>query len=392
MKRLQIIDLLRSLSIFVVMGRHFTEMIPALAGNYLSIQISDFFSNGGLGVSIFFTISGFLITEIITMKKQDRFEIDVKGFYVKRIGRIYPLVYLMLVVGLFFFYLYDFSTPAQNAVFKNDNYRYDFWFWASIPLFFFNLIVAQQHGNFGTYWRVLWSLAIEEQFYLIYPWILKALKRKGRVMIFLGVVIALGLVYRAAYIYFYPQPWINFLNSFAYFDQIAIGAALYFVSNQWKKTLIENKFRCVILCFVGIVIMLETYLNMNINKPSYLNYAYFLAPLCVSLGSAIFLLGGLHLRFFELKFWRPFSIPGQLSYSCYLFHWGILCFLYPLLLNLNPINGLLLFAATTFMAAYFSYVFFERPSNNWIRNYFGEKKSLPLSIRSQIRKKASTSN
>jgi peptidoglycan/LPS O-acetylase OafA/YrhL len=379
MKRLQIIDLVRSLSILLVIGLHFSEMLR-LPNNQLTDGLGAYFNNGRLGVSLFFTISGFLITEIITSGKYDHFHIDFKGFYIKRIGRIYPLVGLMVAAGFLIFLFYNPSRLAQQTVFRNPNYHYDFWFWASIPLFFFNLIVARG-GTFGEYWRVLWSLAVEEQFYLAYPWILKAFKRSSRVMLFLGMIIGLGLIYRIAFSFFYfTYPWMGFLSSFGYYDQIAIGSALYFVSNQWKNSLSENKSQCAILSAIGFAIMLEAYFNMNINKPSYLNYAFIFGPFFISFGCFVFLLGGLHLNFFESKFWRWLTIPGQLSYASYLFHWAVLCFLYPVLLRLGPVTGLLLLVGVTVLLAYGSYVFFERPANNLIRHFFGQKKSLPLSI------------
>jgi len=286
----------------------------------------------------------------------------------------------MTAMGLLAFFFYHPDTAAQQTVFHNPNYPYDFWFWVSIPLFFFNLIIARG-GMFGEYWRVLWSLAVEEQFYLAYPWILKLFKRSSRVILFLGMIIALGLIYRTAFSFFYfTHPWMGFLSSFGYYDQIAIGSLLYFVSTKWKKTLSENKRQCALLCAIGLAIMAEAYFNMNINKPSYLNYAFIFGPFFISFGCFVFLLGGLHLNFFESKFWRWFTIPGQLSYASYLFHWAALCFLYPVLLTLSSVNGLLLLIAATVLLAYGSYVFFERPANNLIRNFFGEKKSLPLSI------------
>ena len=380
MKRLQIIDLVRSASILVVMGLHFFESTRLPDQADISNGLEDFFSNGRLGVSLFFTISGFLITEIITSGKHDRFRIDFKSFYIKRIGRIYPLVFLMMGVGLWVFLVCDPNSANPKTIFKSPDYNYDFWFWASIPLFFFNLIIALQRGNFGAYWRVLWSLAIEEQFYLAYPWILKFLKRSREVTIFLGFIIALGLVYRTAFTFSYPGKWICFLNSFGYFDQIAMGSVLYFVSSKWKKALSENKFQCAILCSIGFAIMLEAYFNMNLDKPTYLNYGFILGPFFISFGCFLFLLGGLPLTFFEAKFWQVFTVPGQLSFACYLFHWAVLFFLHPVLLKFSPVISFPLFAGATVLLAYCSYVFFERPVNNFIRNFFGAEKSLPLSI------------
>jgi peptidoglycan/LPS O-acetylase OafA/YrhL len=361
------------------MGLHFSEILR-LPNATLADGLGAFFNNGRLGVSLFFTISGFLITEIIASGKYDHFEINFKSFYIKRIGRIYPLVFLMVAVGLIAFWFYNPSLPAQQTVFRNPNYNYDFWFWASIPFFFFNLTIALHRAPFGEFWRVLWSLAIEEQFYVSYPRILKALKRTNKVILFLGIIIALGFVYRMAFTFFYPIQWIGYLNSFGYFDQIAIGSMLYFVSNKLKDSLSANKSQCALLCIIGFAIMLEAYFNMNINKSSYLNYAFILGPFFISFGSFIFLLGGLHLNFFESKFWKLFTIPGQLSYSCYLFHWAVLCFLYPVFLKLDLVIGLSLFVVATVFLAYCSYNLFEKPANNLVRNFFGEKKSLPLSI------------
>jgi peptidoglycan/LPS O-acetylase OafA/YrhL len=109
------------------------------------------------GVTIFFSLSGFLITYLLLEEKKLG-EINVKNFYVRRILRIWPLYYLYIILSLITTFLYDIPFDFMSFPFY-------IFLMANIPFIFlrrgFNLAIHY------------WSLGVEEQFYSFWPWILK---------------------------------------------------------------------------------------------------------------------------------------------------------------------------------------------------------------------------
>ena len=143
------IDGLRGISIICVLLFH--AKIP-------------FFSGGFFGVDIFFVISGYLITNIIlNLYNSDKF--DIKIFYERRIRRIIPALYLVLIFLCIYSYFF------QSPYFAKDLSQSIFF----TPIFlqnFLNLYEAAQYFSLSYDFKSLghtWSLSIEEQFYLIYP-------------------------------------------------------------------------------------------------------------------------------------------------------------------------------------------------------------------------------
>jgi len=148
------LDGLRAVSIILVVVFHviiaFSHVAPALDSpvNY---------SFASLGVQIFFVISGFLITTLLLKEKVSKGNISLKHFYIRRFFRIVPVAYLYLVVIL-----------VLNFVLK---LHLNMFITAAGFLFFRNVFekVPMNDNITGHYW----SLAVEEQFYLIFPVILK---------------------------------------------------------------------------------------------------------------------------------------------------------------------------------------------------------------------------
>src|SRR6202021_3789045 len=107
---------------------------------------------------------------------------------------------------------------------------------------------------------VLWSLAVEEQFYLFYPLLAKALKYRERVVVFLLGVVLFGFLFRTGVYFWAPHNFLmSTIASFAVFDQIAIDALTYFLLPR-VKTLFEAKgWLGYFLLFAGLLISLKVY-------------------------------------------------------------------------------------------------------------------------------------
>jgi peptidoglycan/LPS O-acetylase OafA/YrhL len=147
------LDGLRCLSILAVIWHH-------TGGG--AFPDSVLLQRGGYGVSLFFVISGFLITTLLLREKRRTAGIDMKNFIARRTLRIFPLYYTVLLVYTLLVLVLEHSSPAGEGFLSNLKYYATYtsnWF---VPL---------TDGRVIFYFA--WSLATEEQFYLVWPWVEK---------------------------------------------------------------------------------------------------------------------------------------------------------------------------------------------------------------------------
>ncbi len=356
--KLQVIDLVRTFSILSVLACHLVGIAPS--GSSFQWLWKPFSVNGVYGVCVFFVVSGFLITRLIDGKNNQLFDPGVRSFYVRRVARILPLLIIHVGIGA---YIVHNVTHFQTL------------FWISIFTFFFNWFQAFYPNPMpGIYWGLLWSLAVEEQFYFFYPMVLKNIGRlKTFVSLLLGIIV-FGLLWRSGML-MYPSKGRDFFykTSFGAFDQIAFGILLYMASKRFRNCLSTHKTFSILLCGVGISLLIGVYFFTNMNE-RIMDDIY--GPTLVALGAFSFILGGLHLNFFESKYLSFLSWTGKFSYGIYLFHPLIYSrffypfIYYPFLRNQNIFIVFSIFAilSTGIMAA--SYYLFEMPVNRFIRYAF----------------------
>jgi peptidoglycan/LPS O-acetylase OafA/YrhL len=157
--RIPSLDGLRALSIFLVVSLHTLQRYAT--SHRVGIALYALF-NGGLGVSIFFVISGFLITSLLLQEQRKRGSISLPGFYLRRAFRILPPLYFYIGVIVLLGIMGRIDLNNEDIV--------------SSVFFFHNF------AEHSTMWSVehLWSISVEEQFYLVWPMILFAcMKRRG---------------------------------------------------------------------------------------------------------------------------------------------------------------------------------------------------------------------
>ncbi len=133
----------------------------------------------GYGVTIFFSLSGFLITYLLLIEKERFRNINIKQFYIRRILRIWPLYYWYIALALFTLWL----IPSDEITYEYLPFM--IFFSANVPM---ALIIPM--GLLGHFW----SLGVEEQFYAFWPWVVAKSKKLVRwILIFLGVIALLKL-------------------------------------------------------------------------------------------------------------------------------------------------------------------------------------------------------
>ena len=196
---------------------HHTEQIKYLMG-LDNIYGNYFIKNlGKLGVGLFFVLSGFLITYLLLSEKNRRGDISAKDFYIRRVLRIWPLYFIIVILGFFVFP----TIPIFNEPLRNQ-YYFDADFFKRLPFFLLFL------PNVGfVFFRSpylcaqTWSVGVEEQFYAIWPWIIKS---KNPVKTFVKLVSILVIVMGIIWFYIFR---ISGLSEFEK-QKIQAGVELFF--------------------------------------------------------------------------------------------------------------------------------------------------------------------
>lgn len=185
---------------------------------HLPIAVFPWFNylkaGGGIGVQFFFVLSGFLITYIILEEQQHSGSFDLKNFFMRRILRIWPLYYLMVLVA--------FSMPIlteQVLHIKPSGAGYEPEWWKSL-LFLENykMMATGEHPNVSPL-GVMWSLCIEEHFYILWGLLLYFFRQRALPFIIVLSIIT-GIVSRIIY----AQAGIPALDILTNIDLFAYGA------------------------------------------------------------------------------------------------------------------------------------------------------------------------
>lgn len=304
-------------------------------------------SGGFVGVDVFFVLSGYLITSIIAAEMHEgRFTFG--GFYERRIRRLLPAMVpvCLFVFGFAYrFYLPEDFTDVVNSLTAFTTFSAN-WFFMMTSGYF--SAPADTKPLLHT-----WSLAIEEQFYLLFPPLLLLFITKARQYV-LPVVLAaafLSFAFGLYLAYINPED-AGYLNSFARFWELLLGSAI----ALWGKSPFNGSAavgaRWIGIGAIGAAVL---WLDEGMAFPGYL-------ALLPTLGTALVILAGGDGRdpiLLALKS-RPVVYIGRLSYSFYLWHWPVLV---AVRYFFDSPSGWMLAAAVmiAFALAALSYHFVETP-------------------------------
>ncbi|SKA96401.1 Peptidoglycan/LPS O-acetylase OafA/YrhL, contains acyltransferase and SGNH-hydrolase domains [Thiothrix eikelboomii] len=327
------IDGLRALAVLPVIAYH-----AGLAG----------FSGGFVGVDIFFVISGYLITSILLDELKNQ-SFTLLGFYERRIRRILPALFLVLAVTAAA--AWWLLLPHELAAFGRSL--------MAVSVFASNILFWKESDYFATESEFIpllhtWSLAVEEQYYVIFPLLLAFLWKFGRQPIgwVLGGLTLLGLV---------TCEWLwrvdagaNFYLLPSRFWELLLGALAALYLN--KQTPFQGWITSV-LAVLGLVLILGSIIFLNTSLPFPSRYALF-----PTLGATLIILFAAPTNFIgRLLAFKPLVLIGLISYSAYLWHQPLLVFarLQP---YLEPNLGLMTaMAFSSLLLAWLSWRYVERP-------------------------------
>jgi peptidoglycan/LPS O-acetylase OafA/YrhL len=183
-------DGLRCFAAMAVICAHFVTVFgPEVAmGSWTRILLTLDNSGAEAGVNFFFVLSGFLITYLILADPAHENAGFIPAFYLRRVLRIWPLYYLTVAIG---FWLYPWMTDVPNYV-EGADWRMYLVFLANLDQIWHWKSLAHPNPLLGVHW----SVAVEEQFYLVWPWIMLLARRRFVVVgAFLVLVAFLFQVY-----------------------------------------------------------------------------------------------------------------------------------------------------------------------------------------------------
>ena len=352
-KYLPSIDSLRAIAVIAVIIYH-------IDANYLP--------GGFLGVDLFFVLSGYLISSLIIKEYKSTGTVNLYNFYVRRARRLLPAVYFMITVVLIIITLFNGVLLKKSYLDALFGYIYSSnWWYIFHKLDYFDSFGAQSP------FKHLWSLAIEEQFYMFFPLIFLIFNRKSKSnngnsklnKNFIYVVLSLILVSLIAHILLFDINNINriyFGTDTRAFSLLVgvVGAILYPMDRLSERTTKKDNMIYSIVSLVSILVLI----GIMINTSEYNTWLYRGGFLLVAIiGLIIIISSGRQYTFMsKILSFKPFVFIGKISYSLYLWHFPILVVTTPVSEIGNPnLFYVTLRIVLIFLVATGSYMFVETP-------------------------------
>jgi len=304
-------------------------------------------AGGFAGVDVFFVISGFLITSIIHREIRDG-SFSVVAFYERRARRIAPALLLVCAVSIPFALMW--MLPEELNNFGKSLY--------AVNVFASNFLFWGQTGYFAPSTELMpllhtWSLAVEEQFYLVFPLLLLGLRRASAATALKVVLALVALSFAMTQLLARADPAANFYLLPSRFWELGVGAALALVR---AERLDLAKRRREVLSALGLAAIVASYLFVP-------QSAFFpgWTTVPVVLGTALvlaFARGDTAVgRLLSLK---PLVAIGLISYSLYLWHQPVFAFARLRAIDGIPAGGYVLLIVLCFALAYLSWRFVEQ--------------------------------
>ena len=312
------------------------------------------FGGGFVGVDVFFVISGFLITSIIVEElKTGRF--SVLRFYERRARRILPALFTVMAACVPF--AYRLLSPDDLKDFAQSL--------AAICLFASNVLFWGESGYFDTQAELkpllhTWSLAVEEQFYVLFPLLLLVAWRLGRrfLLVLIGAIAALSFITSVEEVKNFPSAAFYLLPSRAW--QLLVGALASFVADRWPSVALRQPaVRLASEAFgwggMAMIVMALFLFDEQTPFPG-LNAAL------PTVGTVLVLLGASdRTSVGRMLAWRPLVGLGLISYSAYLWHQPLFAFTKHALLADLPTDLAIVLCAVTIVLACLSWRYVEQP-------------------------------
>lgn len=357
----------------------YNPSIDGLRGVAISLVLifhiwPEYFSFGYVGVDIFFVLSGYLITQIIYTKLEQN-SFFLKEFYRNRIRRIFPALIVVLATTLLIGYLFMFPSELEqlgkhikSSAFFYENFRLigevGYWDESAVlkPLLHF------------------WSLAIEEQFYIFWPFVLILLYKTR-----LNIILTLSVLFLILFIIPLIAELDKFYHTLSRAWELALGGLVFIISYKYKNIFdVLNKYKVLIYLafFISIAI---SYNNTSFNTYKTFIIVFFSALLILSLS---------HDKSKTIFSNSILVFIGLISFPLYLWHYVLISFSHIFGFEIDFNTGLILISLSISLS-YCTYRYIEiysRSKNSYkfsialfiivlalgfIGNYISKKYGLP---------------
>ena len=302
------IDGMRAVAVLSVIVYHLRMPSPE---NYI-------LPGGFLGVDVFFVLSGFLITSIVAKEIATTGKFDVSDFYLRRARRIIPPLFLVIFATIPA--AYALLLPSEMETFASS-------LWAAVG-FYSNIFWYFELGEYGSQSGLLqpflhtWSLAIEEQFYLVWPIVLLLLMRfsRGRIVLIAIVLLVLSLALAQASTFWKAS--FSFFSTASRAWELLAGATLALTARD-LSTVAERSRLLRYAPTIGLAAILLSMVFVHVESP----YHPGLATVPTVLGTCLMIAFANHRDpATRLMAAGPAVWIGKLSYSLYLWHFPIFAF------------------------------------------------------------------
>lgn len=358
---------LRFVAALAVIVTH-VELLKGQLGHANSWQNPAIQGAGVLGVYLFFVLSGFLITYLLLTEKQVVGRIGIKKFYIRRICRIWPLYYLLTFAAFFLLPRITFlHVPSWQAHLQNGFTVKLLLFIGMLPNLANAMYPAVPHAS------QTWSIGVEEQFYLFWPWLLSYSRNTLRAMIVVSLGIlaikAIVLLLLATYPDSRPLFVLKEFVAMSKLECMSIGGMSAWALYHKRSAVLNAVYaRGTQLAAFALIPLLIFFTPDFLENGSHILYSVCFAVIILNVATnerSLLRLNG-----------RVIDYLGRISYGLYMYHVVAVVFVLKvvamtiapsgLLFNLLVYSGAV---ALTVAVAALSYHFFERPFLELKRNF-----------------------
>ncbi|MDB4934149.1 MAG: acyltransferase 3 [Labilithrix sp.] len=375
------LDGMRGIAVLLVLMFHFAWTFPGddpttatTLMDTIAVRVHAFMWSGWTGVDLFFVLSGYLITRGLVAPSKRPLGERLKMFWMRRVLRIFPLYYAFIIVGT----IVALVAVGGSAWIPGPSY----WIYMQNYALAFDDEVLRWTAHF-------WSLAIEEQFYFVWPIVAVMVSRRRlipTILVLVPAVVALRgiMIFKGAHIpalqqVFHDEHGIAkfvYRATFTRADGLLLGAFVavtqrevtHPVSVAWRRLRFPI-FVATALALCGLYVMangLNDY-DRRIMAVGYVTLALFFASAISMCADAV--ISDRARRFLS---WRPLVACGKVSYGMYIFHWVLVILLVPRLVKMQAgmdvttqmalVSGVIVGGiAIVYVLAEISFRFFETP-------------------------------
>jgi peptidoglycan/LPS O-acetylase OafA/YrhL len=336
------LDGIRALAVLAIIGFH--DQYQWARGAYLAVDA-------------FFLLSGYLITTLLLLEYRRHGTIKLKAFWGRRVRRLLPA--LLLVLLFVAWYTHAYVVPWERSSVRNDGIASLFyvanWRFIADKQSYFALFSA------ASPLRHMWTLAIEEQFYLVWPLLVIGCLKLGRgsmrILVAVSVVVSAVSVLLMTGLFQAGDPSRSYYGTDTHAHTLLIGALLAMVMVARPPGVVVRRLIAVVGT-AALVVVLLLWMHMSDTDARYYHGGSLIYALLFTLVIAAAMNAGPVRGVLGFK---PLAWIGTLSYGLYLWHWPITVWLVPTRVHVGTTELNLIRLAVTFAFAIASFYLVERP-------------------------------